>query len=147
MADEIAKVRRTLLLRLKAPTPDAAKVLGSMMRNTAAIYNAFGDAKVRFLRNADDQTQFFQIIEFQADQAVERSRQKMASDPTMQNFLQAWRSMFPGAADAEVYEDVGEYGQCRLKHWISRSCSCAARFELKVPRLRRLPVRGSFLRE
>ena len=44
----------------------------------------------------------------QADQAIERSRQKMASDPAMQNFLQAWRAMFPGAADAEVYEDVGE---------------------------------------
>ena len=108
MADEAAKVRRTLLLRLKAPTPDAAKVLGSMMRNTAAMYNAFGDAKVRLLRNADDQTQFLQIVEFHSDEAVERSRQKMASDPAMQNFLQAWRSMFPGAADAEVYEDVGE---------------------------------------
>ena len=108
MAGESEKVRRTLLLRLKAPTPDAAKVLGAMMQNTAAMYKTFGDAKVRLLRNADDQTQFLQIIEFQADQAVERSRQKMASDPTMQNFLQAWRSMFPGAADAEVYEDVGE---------------------------------------
>jgi hypothetical protein len=62
---------------------------------------------VRLLRNADDQTQFLQIIEFQADVAVERSRQKMASDPAMQNFLQGWRAMFPGAADAEVYEDVG----------------------------------------
>jgi hypothetical protein len=108
MANEAAKVRRTLLLRLKAPTPDAAKVLGSMMRNTAAMYNAFGDAKVRLLRNADDQTQFLQIVEFHSDEAVERSRQKMASDPAMQNFLQAWRSMFPGAADAEVYEDVDE---------------------------------------
>ena len=108
MADEAAKVRRTLLLRLKAPTPDAAKVLGSMMRNTAAMYNAFGDAKVRLLRNADDQTQFLQIVEFHSDEAVERSRQKMASDPAIQNFLLAWRSMFPGAADAEVYEDVGE---------------------------------------
>ena len=108
MADDATKVRRTLLLRLKAPTPDAAKMLGSMMQNTAAMYKAFGDAKVRLLRNADDQTQFRQIIEFQADEAVERSRQKMASDPTMQNFLQAWRSMFPGAADAEVYEDVNE---------------------------------------
>ena len=108
MADDATKVRRTLLLRLKAPTPDAAKMLGSMMQNTAAMYKAFGDAKVRLLRNADDQTQFLQILEFQADEAVERSRQKMASDPTMQNFLQAWRSMFPGAADAEVYEDVNE---------------------------------------
>jgi hypothetical protein len=108
MADQSAKVKRTLLLRLKAPTPDAAKILGSMMQNTAAMYQTFGDAKVRLLRNADDQTQFLQIIEFQADVAVERSRQKMASDPTMQNFLQAWRVMFPGAADAEVYEEVGE---------------------------------------
>jgi hypothetical protein len=108
MAEQSAKVKRTLLLRLKAPTPDAAKVLGSMMQNTAAMYQTFGDAKVRLLRNADDQTQFLQIIEFQADVAVERSRQKMASDPTMQNFLQAWRVMFPGAADALVYEEVGE---------------------------------------
>jgi len=108
MADESVKVRRTLLLRLKAPTPDAAKVLGAMMQNTAAMYQAFADAKVQLLRNADDPSQFLQIIEFQSDQAVERSRQKMASDPTMQNFLQAWRAMFPGAADAEVYEDVGE---------------------------------------
>jgi hypothetical protein len=108
MADEPAKVRRTLLLRLKAPNPDAAKVLGSMMQNTAAMYKAFGDAKIRLLRNADDQTQFLQIVEFQTDQILERSRQKIASDPAMQNFLQAWRAMFPGAADAEVYEDVGE---------------------------------------
>lgn len=106
MADQSEKMRRTLLLRLKAPTPDAAKMLGAMMQNTAAMYQAFGDAKVRLLRNADDQTQFLQIIEFEADQAVERSRQKMASDPAMQNFLQAWRLMFPGAADAEIYEDV-----------------------------------------
>jgi hypothetical protein len=108
MADETAKVRRTLLLRLKAPNRDAAKVLESMMQNTAAMYKAFGDAKVRLLRNADDATQFLQIIEFQTDQDVERSRQKMASDPATQNFLQAWRAMFPNAADAEIYEDVGE---------------------------------------
>jgi hypothetical protein len=108
MADEPMKLRRTLLLRLKAPTPDAAKMLGAMMQNTAAMYKTFGDAKVRLLRNADDPTQFLQIIEFQADQAVERSRQKMASDPAKQNLLLAWRTMFPGAADAEGYEDVAE---------------------------------------
>jgi len=99
MADQSAKVRRTLLLRLKAPTADAAKMLGSMMQNTAAMYKSFGDAKVRLLRNSDDQTQFLQIIEFQSDEAVERSRQKMASDPAMQNFLQALRAMFPGAIE------------------------------------------------
>jgi hypothetical protein len=108
MADKSGKVRRTVLFRLKAPTPDAAKMLGSMMQNTTTMYKAFGDATVRLLRNADDPTQFLQIIEFQANEAIERSRQKMASDPAMLNFLQAWRAMFPGAADAEVYEDVSE---------------------------------------
>ena len=108
MPDDAAKVRRTLLLRLKAPTADAAEMLGAMMKNTAALYTAFGNAKVRLLRNADDKTQFLQIVEFQADETVERSRQKMASDPAIVNFLQAWRAMFPNAADAEIYEDVGE---------------------------------------
>ena len=108
MPDNAAKVRRTLLLRLKAPTADAADMLGAMMKNAASLYAAFGDAKVRLLRNADDKTQFLQIVEFQADATVERSRQKMASEPAMQNFLQAWRSMFPNAAEAEIYEDVSE---------------------------------------
>jgi hypothetical protein len=34
-----------------------------------------------------------------------------------------------------------------LEVWISRSCRCAAFFEAKVPRLRRLPALASFLRE
>ncbi|HZP71067.1 MAG TPA: hypothetical protein VFB29_14085 [Pseudolabrys sp.] len=106
MPDDAAKVRRTLLLRLKAPTADAAEMLGSMMRNAAALYKAFGDVEVRLLRNADDPTQFLQIVEFNADETIERSRQKMARDPAVQNVLQAWRTMFPNAADAEIYEDV-----------------------------------------
>jgi hypothetical protein len=108
MADEIAKVRRTALLRLKAPTADAASMFGSMMKNTASMYQAFGNVKIRLLRNADDPTQFLQIVEFETDQRMERSRQKIASDPAVQTLLQSWRAMFPGAADAEVYEDIDE---------------------------------------
>jgi hypothetical protein len=58
MADESVKVRRTLLLRLKAPTPDAAKVLGAMMQNTAAMCQAFGDAKCGCLRETPTTNQF-----------------------------------------------------------------------------------------
>ena len=49
------------------------------------------------LRNADDQAQFVQVIEYETDQAVELNRQKLASEPMMQNYLQAWRTLFPGA--------------------------------------------------
>src|ERR1700712_4728567 len=37
--------------------------------------------------------------------------------------------------------------QCRLKYCTSRSCFSAAARDLKVPRLRRLPVFGLVLRE
>src|SRR6266508_5024118 len=37
--------------------------------------------------------------------------------------------------------------QCRLKNCTARSCFCAAASDLNVPRLRRLPLFGSFFRE
>ena len=37
--------------------------------------------------------------------------------------------------------------QCRLKNWTARSCRAAAARDENVPRLRRLPVEGFFLRE
>src|SRR5579872_6895398 len=40
-----------------------------------------------------------------------------------------------------------ETAQCRLKYCTSRSCFSAAARDLKVPRLRRLPVFGLTLRE
>ncbi len=79
-----------------------------MVKSAAPLYQAFGDVRVRLLRNADDPAQFIQVIEYQADQAVEVSRQKMASDPITHNFVQAWRSLFPGAVEVDVYEDVTE---------------------------------------
>jgi len=76
------------------------------MKNALPLYKAFGEAKIRLLRNADDQTQFVQVIEYETDQAVELNRQKLASEPIMQNYLQAWRTLFPGAMEIDVYEDI-----------------------------------------
>ena len=58
------------------------------------------------MRNVDDQTRFLQVIEYQADPAIEQNRQKLASDPVTQNIVQAWRALFPGAVEIDVYEDV-----------------------------------------
>jgi hypothetical protein len=106
MPNEDAKANRTLHIKFTVPSPDAAKLLATMMKNVAPMYKAFGDARVRLLRNADDQTRFLQVIEYQADRALEQSRQKLASDPATHNFVQVWRSMFPGAVEVDVYEDV-----------------------------------------
>jgi hypothetical protein len=48
------------------------------------------------------------VIEYQADRALELNRQKLASEPMVQNYLHTWRTFFPGAVEIDVYEDVTE---------------------------------------
>jgi hypothetical protein len=106
MSNDAGKSSRILHVKIKTPSPDAAKLLASMMKNAAPMYRAFGDVRIRLLRNVDDQAQFLQVIEYQVDQTMEQSRQKLASDPITQNIVQAWRALFPGAVEIDVYEDV-----------------------------------------
>ena len=108
MQANTAKASRILYLKIKAPSADAANLILSMIKNAAPLYRAFGGAKIRLLRNADDRAQFLQMIEYETDASVESDRQKFASEPAMQNFIQAWRAMFPGTVDADVSEDVTE---------------------------------------
>ena len=56
--------------------------------------------------NVDDPARFIQVIEYEADEAVEINRQRIASDPRLQGFLQAWRAMLPGAVEVDVYQEV-----------------------------------------
>jgi hypothetical protein len=106
MANDPPKAKRILHVKVKTPSADATTLLTTMMKNALPLYKAFGEAHVRLLRNADDQTQFVQVIEYETDQAVELNRQKLASEPIMQNYLQAWRTLFPGAMEIDVYEDI-----------------------------------------
>lgn len=106
MSNDAAKTHRILHVKIRTPSPDAAKLVATMMKNAAPLYQAFGDVRIRLLRNVDNQVQFLQVIEYQADLAIEQSRQKLASDPVTQNIVQAWRVLFPGAVEVDVYEDV-----------------------------------------
>ena len=108
MADEAAKTKRILYIKLRTPSADATALLASMMKNALPLYQHFGDAKMRLLRNVDDQTQFLQVIEYQTDQAFELNRHQLASDPMVQKYLQGWRVLFPGAVEMDVYEDLSD---------------------------------------
>ena len=110
MANDSPKAKRTLHVKVKTPSADTTTLLTTMMKNALPLYQAFGEMQVRLLRNADDHTQFVQVIEYETDQAVEFNRQKLASEPIMQNYLQAWRTLFPGAMEIDVYEDVTDNG-------------------------------------
>jgi hypothetical protein len=108
MATDTKTLNRILVMKIKLPAPEAIKSLSMMMKSTSPFYKAYGDAKMRLLRNVDSPTEVIQIVEYQAEQAVELNRQRIASDPTMRNFVQAWRALFPGGFEVDVYEDVTE---------------------------------------
>jgi hypothetical protein len=100
-----ARVRRTLHLRFTLPTADPSQLI-AMIKAAAPFYQMFGSAQVRLLQNVDDPAKFVQEIEYEAQGDWEISRQRLASDPRMQAYLQGWRSMFPGALEIDVFQEV-----------------------------------------
>ena len=62
--------------------------------------------RVRLMRNVDDPARFIQVVDYETDETVEMNRQRLASDPRLQTFIQAWRSMLPGVVEIDVYEEV-----------------------------------------
>ncbi len=103
--EEAAKVRRTLQLRFTLPSADSGQLV-AMNRAAAPFYQMFGKAEVRLLQNVDDPAKYVQIIDYDAIEDWELNRQRIASDPRMQVYLQTWRSMFPGALEIDVYQEV-----------------------------------------
>jgi hypothetical protein len=99
------KVRRTLHFKFTIPHADSAQI-AAMVKATAPFYQMFGDMRIRLLQNVDDPAKFTQEIEYDAPGDFEVNRQKIASDPRMQIYLQTWRTMFPGAVEVDVYREV-----------------------------------------
>jgi hypothetical protein len=105
MSNEEVKVRRTLQLRFTLPTGDSSQFL-AMVKAATPFYQMFGKAEVRLLLNVDDPAKFIQLIEYEADEGWELNRQRIAGDARMQAYLQAWRTMFPGVMEIDVYQEV-----------------------------------------
>ena len=105
MSNDDAKVRRTLHLRFTLPTADTGQFV-AMIKAAAPFYQMLGNAQVRLLQNVDDPARLIQEIEYEAHEDWELSRQKIAGDTRMQVFLQTWRTMFPGALEIDVFQEV-----------------------------------------
>jgi hypothetical protein len=105
MSNDEPRVRRTLQLRFTLPGADAGQLV-ALMRASAPFYQAFGNAELRLLRNADDPTKYVQVIEYEAPESFELNRQSIASDMRFQTYLQAWRAMLPGGVEIDVYQEV-----------------------------------------
>ena len=102
---EQPKVRRTLQLRFTLPAAESTQLV-AMIKAATPFYQMFGKAEVRLLQNVDDPAKFVQEIEYEANEDWELSRQRIAGDPRMQVYLQTWRTMFPGALEIDVFQEV-----------------------------------------
>lgn len=105
MADGDEKVRRILHFRFIVTGGDPAQLF-SLMKAAAPMYAMFGSAQMRLLQNVDDPSRFIQVIEYETPETMETSRQRIASDPRVQTYLQAWRTMMPGAVEVDVFQEV-----------------------------------------
>jgi hypothetical protein len=99
---EDKKVRR--ILHFRFTLHDVSPEMLAMMKSAAPYLEMFGSAKVRLLRNVDDPKRFIQEIDYETPEAIETNRQMVASLPAVQAYLQAWRTMFPGAVEIDVFD-------------------------------------------
>ena len=106
MTTESPTVRRTLQFKFTLPTANAGQ-LASLLKSAAPFYEAFGSRRVRLLQNVDDPARFIHEIEYDTDERIELNRQRVASDPRVQAYLQTWRSLLPGSIEIDVYQDAG----------------------------------------
>lgn len=99
------KVKRVLHLRMRSPTPDASQLL-AFLRTAIPFYQGIAGGRVRLFRNVDDPAQFIQVVEYETPESLELNRHQIASDPRLRAYLEGWRTMFPGALEVDVFEDV-----------------------------------------
>jgi len=99
------KVSRVLQLKFTLPTADPSQFV-ALIKATEPYYELFGGKQVRLLQNVDYPAQFVQIIDYEIPQSLEISRHQIAGDPRLQAFLQAWRTMFPGTVEFDIFHEV-----------------------------------------
>jgi hypothetical protein len=77
------------------------------VRAATPFYEAFGGQRVRLLQNVDDPARFIHEIEYDTHEMMEVNRQRIASDPRVQAYLQTWRTLLPGSVEIDVYKEPG----------------------------------------
>jgi hypothetical protein len=77
------------------------------VRAATPFYEAFGGQRARLLQNVDDPARFIHEIEYDTHEMMEMNRQRIASDPRVQAYLQTWRTLLPGSVEIDVYKEPG----------------------------------------
>jgi hypothetical protein len=102
--DSTKKLRRILQLKFTLPAAEPNALI-AVINATRPYYELFGGKAMRLLQNVDQPAQFIQIIDYDIDESFETSRQQLAGDPRLRTFLQAWRIMFPGTVEIDIFRE------------------------------------------
>jgi hypothetical protein len=103
--DSEKNVFRVLQLRFTLPTADPTQFI-TLIKAAEPYYELFGGRQVRLLQNVDNPAQFIQVIHYEIHPSLETSRRQIAGDPRLQAFLQAWRQIFPGNVEIDIFREV-----------------------------------------
>ena len=103
--DGAQRVRRILQLKFTLPAAEPSALI-AVINATRPYYELFGGKEMRLLQNVDQPAQFIQIIDYDIDESFETSRQQFAGDPRLRAFLQAWRTMFPGTVEVDIFREI-----------------------------------------
>ena len=98
-------VRRVLQLKFTLPGTEPTRFV-TFIKATAPYYELFGGKQIRLLQNVDQPGQFMQIIDYEVNESLESSRHEIARDPRLQGMLQAWRTMFSGTVEVDVFREI-----------------------------------------
>jgi hypothetical protein len=103
---EKSDLERILHFKFRMTGADTTQ-LTALVKSAMPLYQMAG-ARARLLRNADDPSQFIQVVEYKIPEMFESNRQAIAGDPMIQSWLRTWRTLVPGGVEVDVYEDVTE---------------------------------------
>src|SRR5262249_24499477 len=105
MANDSQTVRRTVQFKFTLPTANSNHP-ASLLKSAAPVYEAFGGRAMRLVPKAHDPARSVNEIEYETHEVIELNRQRVASDPGMQAYLQTWRSLLPGSIEIDVYQEI-----------------------------------------
>jgi hypothetical protein len=105
MANDGKRIRRILHLKFTFAGAEPAQIL-AMVKAATPFFEFFGSREVKLLQNVDDPSRFIQVIDYVTDEGLELNRQRIASDPRMQAYLQAWRMALPGGVEIDVFQEM-----------------------------------------
>src|SRR5262249_27261967 len=105
MANETRTVRRTVQFKFTLPTANSSH-LAALVKSAAPFYEPSGDLRAPTHKNVDDPAPFVHETQYHAPEFLEPNRQRVAGDPRVQAYLQAWRSFVPGSIEIDVYQEA-----------------------------------------